>query len=63
VRFTEQHHGAQNEAQVTQTQYVFEISEGKMPFARSRHRYEDMGNSEMGRECVDWTHLAQDIAH
>jgi hypothetical protein len=37
--------------------------EVKRPLGRSRHRWEDnirMDLREMGWECVDWIHLAQD---
>jgi len=36
--------------------------EGKIPFRRPRHRWEDnrMNLSETGWEGVDWMHLAQD---
>jgi hypothetical protein len=36
--------------------------EGKKPLGRPRHRREDnirMDLREIGRECVDWMHLAQ----
>jgi hypothetical protein len=37
--------------------------EGKIPFGRSRHRWEDnirMDLGETGWEDVDWIHLTQD---
>jgi hypothetical protein len=38
--------------------------EGKRPLVRSRHRWEDNIRKdlrEIGWECVDWMHLAQDM--
>jgi hypothetical protein len=42
---------------------VIRKSEGKRPFKRLRHRWEDnigMDLQDIGLEGVDWMHLAQD---